>query len=164
MIIDSSLIEGNSAAQLFVDTAKKYNYTIIRKASPSEDMFQHWDFLISNKEGKLKVDVKAHKHEYRNGPLLKDWFYIEWKNVRGENGWIDGMADLIAFQYNKYFYLFRRNSLQTFAKANTNFSKVATRSLDCKYCIYTRKDRKDQISMVKISDLVKIEYPSIWTI
>ena len=164
MKFDLSSYEGTEAEKLFLKTAIKYKYEIIRKADPSEDMFQHWDFLIKNKDYEFKVDVKAHKHIYRNGPLLKDWFWIEWKNVRGSDGWINGMADLIAFQYNNYFYLYLRKSLENFARGNVNFNKIVYKSSEAKNCIYTRKDRNDQLSMIKITDLNSVCMPSTWII
>jgi hypothetical protein len=168
MITDISTFEGSEAEKLFVATALKKNHSVIRKATPSEDMNQHWDFLLSDRNGldlQFTVDVKAHKHKWRNGPLLENYYWVEWKNVRGNNGWLDGQADYIAFIYFNNIYFYNRKDLRDAAAKLVNFNKKVNKASLSLNCIYTRKDRKDQVSMISILDLHKITKPSIiWSI
>jgi hypothetical protein len=166
MITDLSTFEGSEAEKLFVTTALKKNYSVIRKATPSEDMNQHWDFLLSNtKNSTLTVDVKAHKHKWRNGPLLENYYWIEWKNVHGNHGWIHGIADFIAFIYFNNIYLYDRNELLIASIKLVDFNKQVDKASLALNCIYTRKNREDQVSMISIHDLHKMLKPSIiWTI
>lgn len=167
-MIDISTFEGTEAEKLFINTALRKNHKIIRKATPSEDMNQHWDFLLSDKHGldmQFTVDVKAHKHKWRNGPLLENYFWIEWKNVRGDKGWIDGQADYIAFIYFNNIYFYKRKELREAAASLVNFNKLVDKSSLALNCIYTRKNRKDQVSMISIPDLhKKIKPLAIWSI
>lgn len=164
---DLSTFEGTEAEKLFVTTAAKYKVQVVRKATPSEDMNQHWDFLIRFvKNGNdFTVDVKAHKHKWRNGPLLDDYFWIEWKNVRGNPGWISGTADYIAFIYYNNIYFYERHNLEGTAREFVDFNKRVDKSSLALNCIYTRKDRKDEVSLISIPRLNKLTKPVfIWAI
>jgi hypothetical protein len=166
MITDLSIFEGSEAEKIFIKTATKNNFKIIRKATPSEDMNQHWDFLLQDKDKiQFTVDVKAHKHKYRNGPLLEECFWIEWKNVRGDKGWIYGIADYIAFIYFGSIYLYNRCELRDAATELVNFNKKVDKSSLALNCIYTRKNRKDQVSMISIPSLhYRVEPSAVWII
>jgi len=130
-------------------------------------MNQHWDFLLRFvKNGNdFTVDVKAHKHKWRNGPLLDDYFWIEWKNVRGNTGWISGTADYIAFIYYNNIHFYERCNLKDTARSFIDFNKHVDKSSLALNCIYTRRDRKDEVSLISISRLNKITKPVFsWTI
>lgn len=156
-----SFTEGREAENNFIVEAEKHDWTLVRKASMWEDVYSHWDYLFDTPEGRKFVDIKAHKHVYRNGPLLKDWFWIEWVNVRGNDGWIRGKSDYIAFNYFDEWYIYNTNILRTACELLVDFDKKASRATDADYAIYTRKDKEDQTSLVMISDLPKPHL--LWT-
>jgi len=71
----------------------------IRKSTRHEDMHHHIDYHVTNLAGQWRAfDVKAYKKSSEAGNIL-----IEWKNVRGKDGWIYGKADFIAFDMKGYF-------------------------------------------------------------
>lgn len=151
-----SIIDGTAAEKKFILDAANNGWEIIRHADSSEDMFSHWDLLVKTPNGLKTVDVKAHKHIYRNGPLLPNWLWIEWLNVRGDKGWLRGEADYIAFEYFNTWLIYERESLCVLCELLVDFDRIASRASEADYCIYTRKNRKDQTSKVMISDLNNI--------
>ena len=130
-------------------------YKFLRHATTSEDMMQHWDLKFRCGGSPLLSDVKSHRHKYRHGPLLEGFFVVEWKNVAGKKGWILGEADEIAYEYYDDFYVFNRQELMNYTFMITDFSKKVTKFFDCVNCIYQRKDRKDQMTLIKISGLLE---------
>ena len=64
---------------------------LVTKATARQDMHEHVDYwLAMNKDGKnWGVDVK--------GNNLPDEIWVEFKNVRGDDGWLYGGATIIAF-------------------------------------------------------------------
>lgn len=156
-MISPSKIEGNAAEQSFIKAAERNGWQLVRKAKRLEDMHQHWDFLFLDEfNEEVKIDIKAHKHTRRNGPLLKDWFWIEWANVRGNDGWLCGSSDYIAFEYYNNWYIYDTPELKRKCETLVDFGSIASSAADSEYKIYTRKNRKDQTSKVRISDLEEI--------
>lgn len=76
-----------------------------RKATPSEDAREHWDYLVqrSAQEAPQRVEVKAEKKVKRSDREPSRVFtWLEWEGVpraSGEpnGGWLRGRADWIAF-------------------------------------------------------------------
>jgi hypothetical protein len=122
---NASYKEGTDAENLYVNAFKKISdYSFKRHATISEDINEHWDLLFIKDSQELKIDVKAHRHKYRYGPLLEEFFVIEWKNVKGNKGWILGEADVIAYEYFDDFYTFSRNQLLNYSFMCVNFGKM----------------------------------------
>lgn len=163
---DISRFEGKKAEKIFLETAIREGVNFIRKATKEEDVKEHWDFLLKDYNNvKFLIDVKAHKHEYRNGPLLKDWYWIEWKNVNGDKGWIHGKADYIAFIYFDKIYIYNRCELRDAADDLIDKTKIVKKASLAQNCIYQRFGRKDQLSMIKITSLhSRISPEIIWSI
>lgn len=156
-MITQSKIEGNNAEKNFIRVAERSGWQFLRKARRLEDMHQHWDALLLDEfNEEVKVDIKAHKHTKRNGPLLEGWFWIEWANVRGNDGWLCGLSDYIAFEYFDSWFIYDTPNLRARCEELVDFDKKATSAKDAEYKIYTRRDRKDQTSKIRISDLNEI--------
>jgi len=117
-----------------------------RKSSRAEDIFMHVDYW----HGDLGVDVK--------GNNLPDEIWVEFKNVRGEPGWVFGEATYIAFDMPEVhgFVMVKREELQKYCKKNVDFSGVVAKSKAYKRC-YTRKDRKDLITKLVLEDLQELD-------
>ena len=112
MLNASSISEGNTAENEFINLRKR---TFIRKATKEEDMNEHWDVLD---EELGRVDVKAAKRLYRNGPLT----YTIWWELRTvkrppkwqpQKGWgvPNGIERLIAVRGPVSFFLIRPESI-----------------------------------------------------
>lgn len=153
-MITQSKIEGNKAEKDFIRIAERNGWQFLRKARRLEDMHQHWDALFLDEfNEEVRVDIKAHKHTRRNGPLLEGWFWIEWVNVIGNDGWLCGSSDYIAFEYFDSWFIYDTPSLRARCEELVDFSKTVSHAGEAEYKIYTRKGRKDQTSKVRISDL-----------
>ncbi len=155
-------MDDKGTEELFIRTALQKSWKYIRHSTPREDKYSHWDVKLEDPLGQqYKIDIKAHKTEYRNGPLLKDRYWIEWSNVRGETSWLDGKADIIVFHYDNFFYFYNREQLKEDCLKVVNFNKVVYSPLDALYCIYTRSGRQDRISLVNQDDL---QFILEWTV
>ncbi len=108
----------------------------------------------------VAVDVKAFKKpKGRNN----GWVWIEVKNVRGQDGWINGESNFVAFEREKDFILIPRTQVLHLVNSKVRFDLGLVNSAhQAKYRVYQRKGRRDQIAQVKISDLLKLNNVSIW--
>ena len=124
----------------------------IKKSDRESDMFGHYDFIIADK---VKVDVKGAKkiNRYDQAPH-HDTHYIEFKNVRGNKGWVYGEADYIAFEYYDTFVFVKRVNIIELCK-----SKILDKSIKnykSIYGLYRREGREDLITLIPTKDLIDI--------
>lgn len=151
---EESFLKGTIAENLFIDSVKKLGWEYIRHASKYEDRVYHWDLMFRVNGKIILVDVKSHRDTYRDsGVPLKDYFVIEWKNINGKRGWLEGDANYIVFEYFGEFLIYNRKTLREVCLTLVDFSKRVFSIMSALNAIYTRNKRKDQISLVKISDL-----------
>ena len=117
-----------------------------RKSSFEEDVKMHVDYW----HGSLGVDVK--------GNNLLDEIWVEFRNVKGNLGWVAGEAEWIAFDMPEVngFVRVDREELLDWCKKNVDFKSVVPKK-DAYRKIYQRKDRLDKITMLVISDLMQLE-------
>lgn len=124
----------------------------IKKSDRESDMFGHYDFIIASK---VKVDVKGAKKINRHDQAPNhDIHYIEFRNVRGDKGWVYGEADYIAFEHFNTFLLVKRESIIELCKR-----KIIDRSIKnykSIYGLYSRKDRDDLMTLIPTKDLIDI--------
>lgn len=152
--MDRSREEGTKAESRFILRANDMGWEYIRNAKKFEDMWQHWDILFDTPEGEKTIDIKAHKHKYRSGPLLEDWFWVEFRNVKGDKGWLYGEADYIAFEYFGAWYIYDREILANCCELLVDMdADPVDKTGHAYYRLYQRYGRKDQTSLVQISDL-----------
>lgn len=160
--MSNSYTEGKVAEQCFKERAEDNGWEYIRDATRSEDITSHWDQLyIEPDNGIVSVDIKAHKHVYRHGPLLKDRFWVEFRNVNGRPGWLYGEAKYIAFEYFGAWYIYDREILTGACELLVDMdAPIVDKPSRADYRIYQRTGRKDQTSLVMICDL---PYKYHWT-
>jgi hypothetical protein len=127
-----------------------FNSAEIIESTTEQDMNERWDFQVN-----LKFDVKGLKKIRRSDTKTDENFhYIELKNVNGKNGWLYGEATHFSFETNDYWVIIEKNKLQNFIKQKCKDKiKCAVPTL---YQLYTRKNRKDVIVLVKTIDLMAI--------
>ena len=166
---------GLKAEQSFVNLAKYKGYTV-KNASEEHNMFKHIDFHLSKlKDGEgiktATVDVKARKKSSRDSSYFNDnWIWLEFVNVNGDDGWLKGCADYIAFERKEDFVIVPRPSLLSWSKEkirirNKGFSikAMAKNSADAKYKYYTRNGREDLLTQVHINDILSgVKGIKIW--
>lgn len=154
---------GQTAEDLFENWLKEHQRKY-RKATLSEQ-YKHIDFIINSEKlnKDIKIDVKASKKVNRNDTSTNnDILWVEFKNVQGKNGWLYGENDYIAFHKSdeNCFYLVETQEL---AKVCENICNqgITLYSKDALYHRYTRKGRKDELSMIYFDDLKKCNYTII---
>jgi hypothetical protein len=129
--------DGLEVENLFEATLTQKGCKVVR-ASRHEDIHKHIDFYVNG----MGVDVKAKR------ALDKIW--LEMENVSGNDGWLKGSAEYIAFHFKDFnhFKLFRREDLRRFVEENVT-ETCTTSTPFMKF--YTRAgwNRKDKI--VKVS-------------
>lgn len=118
----------------------------VHKSSREEDIKLHIDYYVIRKDqSKVSVDVKGGNHPHT--------IWVEFKNVRGDDGWMYGEADWIAFEIAEVggFAMVKRHELAELAERIVEPVFVDKANADRK--LYQRKDRKDVISRLWLEDI-----------
>jgi len=161
--------QGASAEELFNELSVKRNYKV-KKATKNQNIYDHIDFYLTgkNKETKkdqtITVDIKARKKTSRQDSKFNDeWVWVEIKNVQGRDGWLYGKSDFIAFEQQDCFLLVPRKTLIEVILSNVRFDlDYVQRAAQAKYRIYQRHGRRDQITQVRVADLLKLKNITKW--
>jgi hypothetical protein len=153
---------GESAENIFESLAKEKKLNPVR--TTRKQQIAHIDFILTAKNGvKYFVDVKARKRSARNNSKLSDdLIWIEFKNVAGNNGWLYGSADYIAFERENDFVIVSRANLVTLCERIVNLNSITKDPKDALYKLYTRTDRRDKICMIKMQDILDNIKTTIW--
>lgn len=146
--------KGHDAESLFAKIAESKEWSVT-KATRKEQL-DHIDVWLSNvSDEKYSIDVKARKKINRKDEDCTDeLLWVEFKNVAGNDGWLKGKAQYIAFERENDFILVRRKALLGLCSAIIDFKKNVDKAQDALYSIYRRKNRKDEISIIKFSDIL----------
>jgi hypothetical protein len=146
---------GRCAEVRFVRAARNKGL-LVTKSSHTEDIHEHIDYWLAIKDGgKWGVDVK--------GNNLPDQIWVEFKNVRGNPGWLYGGATIIAFDMPEEggFSIVDRQELAFFCEKHVK-DEVVTNKNDAYLKKYTRKDREDVISILKLHDIKNLVSYRVW--
>ena len=121
------------------------------KSSRDEDIKMHVDYW----HGEDGVDVK--------GNNLPDEIWVEFKNVRGDKGWLYGGASIIAFDMPEEggFSIVDREELAFFCEKHVRNESVSNKA-EAYLKRYTRKDRQDVISILKLHDIKSLMSYRVW--
>lgn len=152
---DDSINRGKKAEDLFIEACWKKGYQAY-KSSSQDDIYNHIDYWVKNKKREIKgFDVKARKRTSRKSKGFNDsWIWIEFKNVRGNDGWIKGKADFIAFELENTFLIVKRAELRELCKKLITDTKTRVRRPhQAKYKLYTRHGREDVVTQIKTQDI-----------
>lgn len=117
-----------------------------------EEQYKGMDWICS----KGSIDVKTMKSLQRGSAKQQDFIWIEFKNNAGEQGWIHGEMDWIAFEKEDRYVLCKRWDLCYIAERLCDLTSMVQNSQDALYKGYSRKNRKDLLSMIRASDLDRI--------
>ena len=94
-------------------------------------------------------------------PLPKIW--VEFNNVNGNDGWLYGEADYIAFERQNNFTLVNRKELVKIAEELVDLKNTVSSSKLAKYKAYRRYGRSDLISMMELDKIIEMaEDCEIW--
>ena len=129
----------------------------VTKSSRNEDMHQHIDYWLAMSESGSKwgVDVK--------GNNLPDEIWCEFKNVAGNPGWTCVGATIIAFDMPEEggFSIVDREELALFCEKNVK-DEAVTDKKNAYLKRYTRKDRQDVITILKLHDIKTLVSYRVW--
>ena len=111
---------------------------------------------------KAMVDVKSRKRINRkDGNYDDEWLWIEFKNVRGKEGWIHGIADFIAFETIDSFILSYRKELCDWCIDHVDVEEKVTSADEAEYKAYSRKGKQDLIARILKDQGYIIDYKII---
>ena len=129
-----------------------------KTSTDDEDMFDHVDFWHVREGEKFGVDLKGNK--------CPDELWVEFKNVNGDKGWIDGKAKWIVYEIPEMggFAGVERVKLREWCVENVDPKRVEHKR-DAYKAIYSRsalargngKPQEDLITYITIHDLKEIE-------
>ena len=156
-IQDQSWKRGQGVEAMF---AKLLNEKAIEaRAADLMEQFSHVDYVTDFG----KIDVKARKRVARKDADVQDELvWLEFKNVQGKIGWVYGKADWIAFEREADFVLVKRHDLAMMGEKLCDLGDRVSVGRDALYKGYQRRGRKDLLSIVKMSDVLKL-YHQLWT-
>ena len=126
------------------------------KSSHTEDRHSHIDYWLAlSGQKKWGVDVK--------GNNLPDEIWCEFKNVQGNPGWMYGGAAIIAFDMPEEggFAIVDRAELALFCEKHVS-DETVTDKRHAYLKKYTRKDREDVITILKLHDLKNLLSYRVW--
>lgn len=147
---------GRCAEVRFVRAAR-HKGLLVTKSSHTEDIHEHIDYWLamSDSGGRWGVDVK--------GNNLPDEIWIEFQNVRGNPGWLYGGATIIAFDMPEEggFSVVDRQELALFCEKHVKNEAVTDKKM-AYLRRYSRKDRDDIISILKLHDIKSLVSYRVW--
>ena len=148
-----SLELGHKAEGSFASLAQRQGWAVI-EASKTGNIEDHYDYEISKDGRQFRVDVKSKKRVSRKTENVQDeLIWVEFRTVRGTNGWLFGSADLIAFENQHGFKIVERKALVRVINKLVKIHVKVDKPEDALYKVYTRKGRPDEITLIKASDL-----------
>lgn len=128
----------------------------IRSASREENMYHHYDFVVTVKDGtQQSVDVKAMKSRRRWQKPDPTVIFVETKAVNGRRGWLYGCAEYIAFEQPYGFFMVPRKGLLECTAWLKQFCVPSTVS-GIRMTVYGRHGRMDEVVVLSIQDIVHI--------
>ena len=156
-IQDQSWKRGQGVEAMFARLLNKRTTDV--RAADLKEQFSHVDYFSDFG----KIDVKARKRVARKDTDVQDdLVWLEFKNVQGKFGWLYGKADWIAFERDEDFVLVKRHDLALMAEKLCDVGDRVAVGKDALYKGYQRSGRKDLLSIVKMSDILKL-YHQLWT-
>ena len=156
-IQDSSWKRGQGVEAMFAKLLNKRTTDV--RAADLKEQFSHVDYVTDFG----KIDVKARKRVARkDDDVQDDLVWLEFKNVQGKRGWVYGKADWIAFERLKDFVMVKRADLANMGENLCALGDRVSVGREALYKGYQRMGRKDLLSIVKMSDVLKL-YHQLWT-
>lgn len=142
--INRSWRVGENGQQKYYQSCKAARLDI-KKTSKDQDM-GHVDFVVDGKT----VDVKGLKDTHKEGKIL-----LELKNVQGNDGWCsESGPEWIAFDFGAFFFHVKNADLIKLIKKKCDLKIKVSKIADALYKSYGRKDRRDQMTVVSLTDVI----------
>ena len=164
-MFEKSIQEGQESELKFAQLAKMRGFLV--KPATGIEQIDHVDFHLTSEEedGTMTamIDVKARKRINRNDDEFDDeWLWIEFKNVRGKQGWIYGVADFIAFEIKDSFILSYRKELCDWCLEHVDQKNAVFSAQEAEYIVYSRKGKQDLIARILTEDVIRLPHSQVW--
>lgn len=137
---------GLEAERAFFERMQKECKEVTR-AEKKENQDKTYDVICDG----VKYDVKGQKRLNREDTAYSDIVWLEFKNVRGDDGWLKGESDKIAFLRNKNFLIVDRVKLRDRARSLCKNLTILPWKEHAR--LYQRRGRKDIMMYVNFSDI-----------
>jgi hypothetical protein len=153
---------GYDAENLFISIAEKQGWKAVK--ADRKQQLAHIDVFLSKEHyPTYAIDIKARKKIKRSDSQASDEFiWVEFLNVAGKGGWLVGAAQYIAFERENDFVMVNRHLLWKLCLKIIDQNERVESSKDALYKIYQRKGRKDEISIIKFSDIFENLTFKVW--
>lgn len=151
-----SFSQGQAAEDSFRLYAQNHGWAVA-EASPSQDRYEHFDFVISKNGQRARIEVKSARQFpiAVNGRMTTRFVLVEFRGITGHDGWLYGNADFIAFERPEGFLLVGRNKLIQLADELVSDDR-ASRKENMFHKLYSREGRDDLVSALSIEEVEKI--------
>ena len=138
---------GDITAKRFVEACEAIGYSC-EKSDLNTDIYDHIDYFVTRLNGTTSVDVKGGNHP--------NTIWVEFKNVKGDNGWMYGKAEYIAFDMPELggFVMVRTHELARLCEEIVEHVFVTKQEATRKY--YQREGREDVISRLELPDIQRL--------
>ena len=162
---------GRGAEQQFEAMCRRHGWRW-RKATPSEDAQEHWDYLVQrgSREQPERIEVKSEKKLKRSDREPSRTFtWLEWEGVpradgTSNAGWLYGRADYIAFQSHSAdgqlgFLLCKRTECLALAQRCAATAVVYSSGPLRLHQLYARQTRgapRGTVILVKLTELAAL--------
>jgi hypothetical protein len=150
----------------FSDISKSKGY-IVKK--PTQRQFKRFiNFLLVGKglsgaPQTVSISLKSQKKDKNKDKFNDKWVWIELKTNGGESGWLFGDSDFIVFESSMEYVFVPRKKLIEYVLENVDMdSPFVQNTWEAKYGIYQRNGKLDQICLVKLPELKKINNSYTW--
>jgi hypothetical protein len=153
-----SIKRGNAGEFRFVDILHKRGF-LIKEIKGKRQWTEHIDYIFWKNLKEWSVDVKALKKISRfDKEVNPEIIWVEFKNVRGNDGWLYGKADFIAFELVDKFIVVQTTELAKLSEKIVDKNKRVSKAKDALYSVYTRRGQKDEISIIKLQDVLQLPH------
>ena len=142
--------EGVLGERLFKAAMKNRGWEVV-KSSDREDIKDHIDFWVVKGDKRHSFDVKS--------TAYRRCIWLEIQNVQGNDGWLKGKAEYIAFNMieDGCFATVKREDLLDWWEKNVSDEFVNDRR-DAYKKQYNREDNNEIISKVYLEDLQSLPF------
>jgi len=149
----------------FDDLAKSKGYSPEKLKSFTENWKNVSHLLKGKGKGGKPVIIKVDLKKIKNKKQNQDWLWLEFKNPKGNPGWLHGDADFIVFEREDDFVFVNRKELVEWCGSSQKirydlpFVGLAKRA---KYRIYKRAGTKEEVTQVELKEMKKLKSFQLW--
>ena len=147
---------------IFLELAKDKGYKISKPnfKERKNNIDLKLEGQINGKPTTITVDIKKQGRKKSN-----PWVFIEFKDSKGNRGWLYGAAQFVVFETNKSFIFVPRKKLIQYLDSSELVRwdlPYVDKSWNCKYRLFRRANTLETITQIKIDDLLNIEGNQVW--